>query len=155
MKLLLFLVDEFLHMITAAFLIVILYFGGWHCWGLTSDATSVGWSEALIRVAVLMTKIFLVIVFFMIVRWSWPRFRFDQLMALAWKVMLPLGLINLVAVAVLAELGHTGKIGTPLLVGIGWATMIGSWILAAVVAPLHDENRPQPAAQLFDSEREL
>ena len=35
----------------------------------------------------------------MLVRWSWPRFRFDQLMALAWKVMLPLGLVNLVAVA--------------------------------------------------------
>ena len=38
----------------------------------------------------------------MLARWSWPRFRFDQLMALAWKVMLPLGLVNLVAVAVLA-----------------------------------------------------
>ena len=44
-----------------------------------------------------------VIVFFMMVRWSWPRFRFDQLMSLAWKVMLPLGLVNLVAVAVLTE----------------------------------------------------
>ncbi|MEO8224059.1 MAG: NADH-quinone oxidoreductase subunit H, partial [Gammaproteobacteria bacterium] len=36
--------------------------------------------------------------------WSWPRFRFDQLMSLAWKVMLPLGLVNLTAVAVFAEL---------------------------------------------------
>ena len=44
-----------------------------------------------------------VIVFFMMVRWSWPRFRFDQLMALAWKVMLPLGLVNLVAVAVVSR----------------------------------------------------
>ncbi len=40
----------------------------------------------------------------MMVRWSWPRFRFDQLMSLAWKVMLPLGLLNLVAVAVVTEL---------------------------------------------------
>ena len=47
------------------------------------------------RVLVLMTKVFLVIFFFMLVRWSWPRFRFDQLMTLAWKVMLPLTLLNL------------------------------------------------------------
>ena len=42
-------------------------------------------------------------------RWSWPRFRFDQLMALAWKVMLPLGLVNLVAVAVLTEFAWDAK----------------------------------------------
>ena len=52
----------------------------------------------------LFAKIFLVIAFFMLVRWSWPRFRFDQLMALAWKVMLPLGLINFVAIAVIEQL---------------------------------------------------
>jgi NADH-quinone oxidoreductase subunit H len=34
------------------------------------------------------------------VRWSWPRFRFDQLMAIGWKVLLPLSLVNLVWVAV-------------------------------------------------------
>ena len=39
----------------------------------------------------------------MLVRWTWPRFRFDQLMTLAWKVMLPLGLVNLVALAILNE----------------------------------------------------
>ncbi len=50
-------------------------------------------------------KVLAVIVFFMMVRWSWPRFRFDQLMSLAWKVMLPLGLVNLVVVAVWEEYG--------------------------------------------------
>ena len=43
--------------------------------------------------------------FFMLVRWSWPRFRFDQLMALAWKVMLPLALINLVVTGLILALG--------------------------------------------------
>ena len=46
-----------------------------------------------------------VIFFFMLARWSWPRFRFDQLMSLAWKVMLPLGMVNLVMVAVWVEYG--------------------------------------------------
>ena len=60
---------------------------------------------ALLRVCVLLGKVLAVILFFMLVRWSWPRFRFDQLMNLAWKVMLPLGLVNLVAVAVWVEYG--------------------------------------------------
>ena len=41
----------------------------------------------------------------MLARWSWPRFRYDQLMDLAWKVMIPWGLVNLVAVAVAMEYG--------------------------------------------------
>ncbi|MEX0978078.1 MAG: complex I subunit 1 family protein, partial [Pirellulales bacterium] len=94
MKLLLFLIAEFLHMVMAAFLIVILFLGGWHFWGLPMPAgDAIGWPLALARVGVLLGKVFLVILFFMLVRWSWPRFRFDQLMNLAWKVMLPLGLV--------------------------------------------------------------
>ena len=93
MKLLLFLVAEFLHMITASFLIVILFLGGWHFPFLTGpDPEEVTWLTAIVRILVLHGKIFAVIVFFMWVRWSWPRFRFDQLMNLAWKIMLPLSL---------------------------------------------------------------
>lgn len=113
MKLVLFLTAEFIHMITAAFLIVILFLGGWHLWGITGPVTpdavtpgvgdEIGWGYALVRIAVLMAKVVGVIVFFMVARWSWPRFRFDQLMSLAWKVMLPLGMINLVVVAVVSE----------------------------------------------------
>ena len=79
-------------MVTSAFLIVILFFGGWHFWGLTgSGDEAVTWVTAILRIVVLVAKVMAVILFFMMVRWSWPRFRFDQLMALAWKVMLPLG----------------------------------------------------------------
>jgi len=48
-------------------------------------------------------KVTLLILFYMLVRWTLPRFRFDQLMGLAWKVMIPLSLINLVAVMVVLE----------------------------------------------------
>src|SRR5215510_1364811 len=99
MKLIVYLIAEFLHMITASFLIVILFLGGWHLPILTGDpeAQSISWVIAILRILVLQGKIFTVIVFFMWVRWSWPRFRFDQLMNLAWKIMLPLGIVNVVA----------------------------------------------------------
>jgi NADH-quinone oxidoreductase subunit H len=66
MKLLLFLVAEFLHMITASFLIVILFLGGWHFRGSrAADAEIDSLAVAILRIVVLHGKIFLVIVFFM------------------------------------------------------------------------------------------
>lgn len=159
MKLLLFLIAEFLHMITASFLIVILFFGGWHLWGLTGGPDDpVTWPIAVLRIAVLGLKIVLVILFFMLVRWSWPRFRFDQLMALAWKMMLPLGLVNLVTVAVLIELREQGLIASDSLwpvVAISWAVTIVAWIIAGLLAPLSTDNRPRGAVGPLDAERRL
>ena len=142
-KLLLFLVAEFLHMIAASFLIVILFFGGWHLpFGLTGSGDEIGWGTAIVRIVALMVKITLMILFFMLVRWSWPRFRFDQLMSLAWKVMLPLGLVNLVAVAFVYEFE-----ASPLLhVAIGWTVAIGGWIVAALATPQIADNTPRREA---------
>jgi len=157
MKLLLMLVGEFLHMITAALLIVILFLGGWHFWGLTgaeealtgwgTQNSGLMWLEALVRVGVLLTKMFLVILFFMLVRWSWPRFRFDQLMGLAWKVMLPLGMVNLVAVAVFNELQHQfaphGEfLVTALLIVASWGVCGAAWFAVSMLGPLTTDNRP-------------
>jgi len=148
LRLLLYLIAEFLHMVTAAFLISILFLGGWHFWGLTgSGEEPIGWGTALIRVIVLLTKVMGVILFFMMVRWSWPRFRFDQLMALAWKVMLPLGMVNLVIVAVVMEyepqvLGALGGSRAALIACL-WAVAIAAWLVAGLVAPLSTDNRPR------------
>ena len=49
-------------------------------------------------------KVALVIIFMMWVRWTLPRFRYDQLMDLAWKSMIPLALVNLVATAVIVQM---------------------------------------------------
>jgi NADH-quinone oxidoreductase subunit H len=150
MKLLLFLIAEFLHMVTASFLIVILFFGGWHLWGLTGSGDEVTWPIAIARVIVLMVKILAVILFFMLVRWSWPRFRFDQLMALAWKVMLPLGLVNLVLVAVIVELravyGDNGRLSASdelIAILVTWATSILAYIGWSIFVPLQTDNRPR------------
>lgn len=147
-RLLLFLVAEFLHMITAAFLIVILFLGGWHLWGVTGSGQEVTWLGAALRCGVLSAKILAVIVFFMLVRWSWPRFRFDQLMNLAWKVMLPLGIANLVVVAtveefrpqLLASLGAGWAQGAAL--AAPWAVFFIGWIGAGLLTPSGTDNRP-------------
>ncbi|MCP3692991.1 MAG: NADH-quinone oxidoreductase subunit NuoH [Planctomycetaceae bacterium] len=161
-KLLLFLVAEFIHMITASFLIVILFLGGWHFWGITgTDPVATSWGMGLLRVLVLFTKVFLVIVFFMLVRWSWPRFRFDQLMGLAWKVMLPLGLLNFVVVSILLETrlllygqdaSSTGFDITSVL--ISWLICVGSWIAICQWGPRVADNRPRKSLdpQLIDSQ---
>lgn len=159
MKLLLFLIAEFLHMVTAAFLITILFLGGWHFWGLTgSTDEAVIWPIALLRIVVLFAKIMGVILFFMVVRWSWPRFRFDQLMALAWKVMLPMGLVNLLLMAVLAELVMQGILDAdniwPIL-AISWGVTLATWIVGGLLAPLASDNRPIRATYALDAEHRL
>ena len=160
-RLLLFLVAEFLHMITAAFLIVILFLGGWHLWGVTGSGQEVTWLGAALRCGVLSAKILAVIVFFMLVRWSWPRFRFDQLMNLAWKVMLPLGIANLVVVAtveefrpqLLASLGAGWAQGAAL--AAPWAVFFIGWINAGLLTPSGTDNRPILTRSPLDAEHGL
>ena len=150
-RLLLFLVAEFLHMITAAFLIVILFLGGWHFWGITGASDEVTWLGAILRVLVLGTKITLVILFIQLVRWSWPRFRFDQLMAFAWKIMLPLGMVNFVAVATFVQiqdsLGLDSTFWNCFFALAGWAVCVLAWVLIAWIGPIVADNRPSSRFQ--------
>jgi NADH-quinone oxidoreductase subunit H len=98
-----FFMAEYMNMATMSGLMVSIYFGGWHLpW--ISDATLLQWLGsrnlvALIQVLTAVTKIAFFMLVFVWVRWTIPRFRFDQLMRLAWKNLIPLGLINLVITA--------------------------------------------------------
>ncbi|MFN6103550.1 MAG: NADH-quinone oxidoreductase subunit NuoH [Planctomycetaceae bacterium] len=136
---------EYLHMITIAFLAVILFFGGWHFWGLApyTEANEVGLLGALIRVIVLNVKVLLMIFFFMWIRWSWPRFRYDQLMDLAWKAMIPLGLINLAICAYCQEFLKPDDYTTRAILGwlaVGGCLAWGAFSASAQPAPV----RPSP-----------
>jgi NADH-quinone oxidoreductase subunit H len=141
MRLMLLLTAEFIHMITAAFLIVILFLGGWHLWGVTGAGGDVGWITAIVRLVVLMAKILMVVFLFMLVRWTWPRFRYDQLMALAWKIMLPLGIVNLIAVASLAEFGAGLPTGAK--IAVGWVVAVAAGVIVAIAGTQVTDNRPQ------------
>lgn len=98
MKLAFFLLGEYVHMVTTSFLMVILFFGGWHFPFIAGTE-----SHWIIKLAVFAAKVTCFILFYMLVRWTLPRFRFDQLMGLAWKVFIPLALANLVMVMVVKE----------------------------------------------------
>ncbi len=125
---------EYQHMITVAFLTVVLFFGGWHFWGLApfTEGNQVTWLGALIRVAVLSAKVLLTIFFFMWIRWSWPRFRYDQLMDMAWKTMIPLGVLNLVVCAVCQEFLRPDDMWTRCI--LGWLAVAGCVIYMAFSA---------------------
>jgi NADH-quinone oxidoreductase subunit H len=102
MKFALFFLGEYTHMITTSFVVVALFFGGWQLPWIATPETS-GYADMAFKVAIFGGKMFLFIVFYMLIRWTIPRFRFDQLMALAWKVMMPLALINLVFVMIVRQ----------------------------------------------------
>jgi NADH-quinone oxidoreductase subunit H len=95
-----FFLAEYANMIVASAMIVTLYLGGWQfpyleTFGLSSTLF------AIISVLTFMIKVAALLFFFIWVRWSLPRFRYDQLMSLGWKVMFPLSLLNLIWVAFL------------------------------------------------------
>jgi NADH-quinone oxidoreductase subunit H len=103
-KFAMFFLGEYIHVITTSFLMAILFFGGWHFPGLTEIGGAAG---VIIKFAVLAVKVFVFIMLYMLVRWTIPRFRFDQLMGLAWKVLIPLAIANLFCVMVAREFGIT------------------------------------------------
>ena len=95
----LFFLGEYTHMVTTSFLASALFFGGWLLPGVTEPGPLTV-TSAVLKVLVLAAKMGAFIVFFMLIRWTIPRFRFDQLMGLAWKVLMPLALLNLLAALV-------------------------------------------------------
>ncbi len=95
-----FFLAEYANMIIASALIVTLYLGGWQFPYIQSFGLPV-WLTVVIQVLSFMVKVGALLFFFIWVRWSLPRFRYDQLMSLGWKVMFPLSLLNLVWVAAL------------------------------------------------------
>ncbi len=95
-----FFLAEYANMIIASALIVTLYLGGWQLPLVDSFGLPGGVVIAL-QILGFFVKMGILLFFFLWVRWTLPRFRYDQLMNLGWKVMFPLSLINIIWVAVL------------------------------------------------------
>ncbi len=100
MKFSMFYIAEYSNMVTASALMATLFFGGWDIpltsWDSTGEPTVV---KTLATMAVFGLKTFVFLFTYIWVRWTLPRFRYDQLMALGWKVLLPLALIYITMIA--------------------------------------------------------
>ncbi len=108
MKLGLYLFGEYINMFISSAIIACLFFGGYNFPGIDYLGTILpGNIVSIISVGVLFGKIFFFIFFFMWVRWTIPRFRYDQLMRLGWQVLMPIAIINvLVTGAILTFFGN-------------------------------------------------
>lgn len=103
MKFSMFFLGEYVAMFTMSAVWVTMFFGGWGC-PLLIDPASTGLMSALVSVAVFFTKTMAVMVFYVWVRWTLPRFRYDQLMNLGWKGLIPLGLANILVTGLVGVL---------------------------------------------------
>lgn len=102
MKFLLFWLGEFCEIALFAMLLSLLFFGGWHIpWVKLPEGV---WWAALIGHLVLVSKVVFFCLLQIVIRWTLPRFRYDQLMNLGWKMLLPASIANLVITAVIKVL---------------------------------------------------
>lgn len=100
-KFALFFMAEYANMIAVSAMIVTLFLGGWTLpwFGLDRPAQEGEWLKGLVHLGIFLAKVILLLLFFVWVRWMWPRLRYDQLMGLAWKRLVPLAAANIVITA--------------------------------------------------------
>ena len=104
MKLGFYLFSEYINMFVSCAVISCVYFGGYNFPGmhLITDPTWLG----LAQVGVMFAKILFFVFVFMWIRWTLPRFRYDQLMHLGWKSMIPLAIVNLLITGLITGLKY-------------------------------------------------
>jgi NADH-quinone oxidoreductase subunit H len=155
MRFALFFLAEYAGMITTSAVCVALFFGGWHLPGLGGGVVE-GRPEVttsllvcILRALVFFGKTLVIIGIFMWVRWSLPRFRFDQIMNLAWRSLIPISLVMLLATAItIWALGPTeraymrvsGKMALILLI-VNAVTLAGIMVASLFIPAAPDTNR--------------
>ncbi|MBY0586683.1 NADH-quinone oxidoreductase subunit NuoH [bacterium] len=116
-KFVLFFLAEYTHVVTVSFLVALLFLGGWHFPGVPSPAVGLTGS-AILSMLILVIKVMMVVFFILMLRWTLPRFRFDQLMGLAWKGLIPLAMANLLGVVIVLSLGGSRWIMLPVSIAL-------------------------------------
>ncbi|HLB59251.1 MAG TPA: NADH-quinone oxidoreductase subunit NuoH [Bdellovibrionota bacterium] len=97
---------EYLNIVTLSSMMVTIFFGGYHGLGwLSTLLNSPPLGNALLQFAAFGMKVNFFLFLFIWVRWTFPRFRYDQIMRLGWKVWIPLGLVNLALTSLLIYWG--------------------------------------------------
>ena len=140
MKFSMFPISEYANMATSSALLATLFFGGWDIpFTLRDNTTGVSFLMLLVSILIFGLKTGFFIFFFIWVRWTLPRFRYDQLMSLGWKFMLPTAIayIVIVASAILA----LDYFGVPRGFVYGLAMLAVNAVLVVIVFFILDRGR--------------
>ena len=137
MKFAMYFMAEYMHMIVGSAVAVSLFLGGWHFFGLETVGGPF-WS-GVISFGIFFAKTAFFLFVFIWVRWTLPRFRYDQLMNLGWKFLLPIALTAIVVTATVWAFTQS-----KVLVGI--LNVVAAFIAVAIVSTISAMTRePEPA----------
>ncbi len=104
MKLGMYMFAEYVNMFVSSAVIATVFFGGYNYPGMDWVANNLGNLASVISILVMFSKIFFFIFFFMWIRWTLPRFRYDQLMNLGWVKLIPLAIFNIIITGIVIVL---------------------------------------------------
>ena len=96
-----FFVAEYAHIVVGSAIFTLIFLGGWHFLPWMSDPWPANWIGTLFGIGWFLAKTAFLIFFFIWIRWTLPRFRYDQVMNLGWTKLLPLSLANLIFYVIL------------------------------------------------------
>ncbi len=130
-----FFLAEYAHMMVGSAFIAVLFLGGWHFPGIPwAQPEATQWYAVIVKVLVLCGKIAAFVFVIMWIRWTLPRFRFDQLMRMAWKGLIPITLALFVLSTLLVYTGHHRS---PL-----WALSGNAFILLVALVAAGTSRKP-------------
>jgi NADH-quinone oxidoreductase subunit H len=159
MKFSFFFIAEYANMLTASALMATLFLGGWDIpFTLADNLGPWSWWMMPLSLVIFGVKVVFFLFLFMWIRWTLPRFRYDQLMSLGWKFMLPLALAYIVIVAV-ATLALDYGAGYVEALRLGWVRglilLALNAVLCVLVFALLDRGRVISPASRRAREEEL
>ena len=141
MKWVLFFLAEYGHIIVGSAFFTVLFLGGWSInplWGLDLPMAG-GIGMILLQFGIVMTKVFAMICLTMALRWTLPRFRYDQLMRLAWEGMIPTALLVLLVTSFIVFMGWL-----PMMWLASLITVFVIWLVRPLLPQQADPNRRLP-----------
>ncbi|MCH8211777.1 MAG: NADH-quinone oxidoreductase subunit NuoH [Planctomycetes bacterium] len=141
MKWVLFFLAEYGHMIVGSAFFTVLFLGGWSInplWGLDLPMAG-GIGMILLQFGIVMTKVFAMICLTMALRWTLPRFRYDQLMRLAWEGMIPTALLVLLVTSFVVFMGWL-----PMMWLASLITVFVIWLVRPLLPQQANPNRRLP-----------
>lgn len=145
MRFALYFLAEYAHLVTSSAFLVLLFFGGYHVPfipGLASltSPENMSFAAVVTKLLVFFGKIVGVAIFSMVIRWTIPRLRYDQVMMMAWQFVIPVALVQVVGVSIMITLGRTSLVE---MLVLNVALMVLT-VVAAPLIPKSTSNRKLP-----------